>query len=365
MKFLIALFTVCMSLSMASDPLDIRDETRLQIPKLINPCKGATVWMAPEKEVHLTWPTYGNLTQKTQATLMMPPEFEITFSPITGLQDARRLMHWMAVYDLSFMKPMDVRYLMDKDQRVMGRMLGRSFIANTDTFLELIAQEPDALFAQALLSQLAVEACKMGANQLNLMTEISSQELSTSQEDVGVDVLLQSAMTEMGFLTQEFGEDLDTGVQETLHTLNIAQPEHFENVRKPLEGLQTGCEKFQGYDISYLSTSFNFMVRDEDGVCLGGLCATFESDAARPYAHLSPFVMSEAVRYKGFGREMIALFESYVKSQGVGLIELDTYDFQAPRFYKANGYQRTKVLSNVFVGHQGQSYGVQIFMKTL
>lgn len=365
MKFILVLFTVCASLSVASEPNDIKEESRLKIHKLLNPCKGKTVWMAPEKEVHLTWPTYGNLTQKTQATLVMPSEFEITFSPITGLRDAHRLMHWISVYDLSFMKPMDVHYLMDKDQRVMGRMLGRSFIAGSDGLLELIGQEPAPLFAQGLLSQLVLEASKMGANQLHVITEILPGKLLQSQEDVVFGTILMSAMTEMGFQTQEFGEDLDTGVQETLHTLKIEQPEHFKNVRKPLEGLQMGCEKFEGYGISYLSTSFSFMVRDEEGICLGGLCGTFENDAARPYAHVSPFIMSEAVRYKGFGREIIALFESYVRSQDFGLIELDTCDFQAPRFYKANGYKRTKRMPNIFVGHQGQSYGIQTFVKQL
>ena len=56
-------------------------------------------------------------------------------------------------------------------------------------------------------------------------------------------------------------------------------------------------------------------------------------------AHISDLIVFENHRNKGLGRSLIEIAENYCMSIGVENINLSTYHFQAPDFYKKCGFE--------------------------
>lgn len=92
--------------------------------------------------------------------------------------------------------------------------------------------------------------------------------------------------------------------------------------------------------------------RDAKGRLLGGLI--LESYWLESYIEL--LWLSERTRRSGTGAKLIAQAEKIAKKRGSRLIWLNTYSFQAPRFYEKQGYQRFGGMQGSPKGHRRHFY---------
>lgn len=92
--------------------------------------------------------------------------------------------------------------------------------------------------------------------------------------------------------------------------------------------------------------------RDPKGRLLGGLI--LESYWLESYIEL--LWLSERTRGSGTGAKLIAQAEKIAKKRGSRLIWLNTYSFQAPRFYEKQGYKRFGGMRGSPKGHARHFY---------
>lgn len=89
-------------------------------------------------------------------------------------------------------------------------------------------------------------------------------------------------------------------------------------------------------------------VKDEQGVVKGGLIALCYWDCV----FLDVLWVEETLRHQKLGGRLVKRFEELVKTKGLNLIHLDTFDFQAQKFYKKMGYEVFAVLDDCPKGHK-------------
>ena len=92
--------------------------------------------------------------------------------------------------------------------------------------------------------------------------------------------------------------------------------------------------------------------RDESGRLLGG--AILESYWLETYVEL--LWMSGRVRRSGTGAELMAQAEKIARKRGSRLLWLNTYSFQAPRFYEKLGFKRFGGIAGSPKGHARHFY---------
>ncbi|AFQ14745.1 GNAT family N-acetyltransferase [Bacillus thuringiensis] len=97
-------------------------------------------------------------------------------------------------------------------------------------------------------------------------------------------------------------------------------------------------EKVIEYNQKYLadeektpSEKVSFIVRNEKEEIVGGV--------------------TEEYRHEGYGNKLIKLIEEFAIEKGCRLINLDTFSFQAPDFYKKHGYKVIGVSEDHPKGH--------------
>ena len=74
----------------------------------------------------------------------------------------------------------------------------------------------------------------------------------------------------------------------------------------------------------------SFIVKNEDEEIVGGITAiTFWH-----HVHVDFLWVSEEYRHEGYGTKLIKLIEEFAIEKECSLINLDTFSFQAPAFYK-------------------------------
>ena len=87
-----------------------------------------------------------------------------------------------------------------------------------------------------------------------------------------------------------------------------------------------------------LKTSYedvSFILKDDLGEIIGGITANIFWH----HMHIDFLWVDKSVREKGYGRELLKRMETLALDKGCRLIFLDTFSFQAPEFYKKNGYE--------------------------
>lgn len=90
-----------------------------------------------------------------------------------------------------------------------------------------------------------------------------------------------------------------------------------------------------------------FTVRDEAGSIVGGVTCTLFWQ----HMHIDFLWMEETKRKEGLGAKLLAEAENFAKQKGARLIKLDSFSFQAPRFYEKHGYTVYGKLEDHPVGH--------------
>ncbi|MGX7594060.1 GNAT family N-acetyltransferase [Planococcus plakortidis] len=86
----------------------------------------------------------------------------------------------------------------------------------------------------------------------------------------------------------------------------------------------------------------NFVLKGEGGALLGGLTATMFWQ----HLHVDFLWVDDRMRGQGQGSALLEQMEQTAKEKGCRLITLDTFSFQAPDFYKRNGYEVFGILED-------------------
>jgi ribosomal protein S18 acetylase RimI-like enzyme len=79
----------------------------------------------------------------------------------------------------------------------------------------------------------------------------------------------------------------------------------------------------------------SFIMKNEKEEVVGGITATLFWG----HCHIDFLWVDNDYRHSGYGKELLGKMEQLAKEKGCYLIILDTFSFQAPEFYKKQGYE--------------------------
>lgn len=83
------------------------------------------------------------------------------------------------------------------------------------------------------------------------------------------------------------------------------------------------------------SENISFVLKDANGNINGGITANMFWH----HMHIEFLWVEEKLRGEGYGRVLLEKIERLAIEKGCRFIYLDTFSFQAPEFYKQNGYE--------------------------
>ncbi len=92
----------------------------------------------------------------------------------------------------------------------------------------------------------------------------------------------------------------------------------------------------------------NVFARDSSGQLIGGLLG----NTYWGWLSIGFFWIQESWRHKGLGKKLLHAAEGEAISRGCHSSQLDSFSFQAPGFYEANGYETFGTLENFPFGHR-------------
>ncbi|OUL25241.1 GNAT family N-acetyltransferase [Nostoc sp. 106C] len=90
------------------------------------------------------------------------------------------------------------------------------------------------------------------------------------------------------------------------------------------------------------------LIRDHNNFVVGGLVGKTQWG----WLFVSHLWVTEFLRGKGYGKQLMAKAEAAAKQRGCSYAYLDTFSFQSLGFYERLGYQRFGVLENFPPGYQ-------------
>jgi GNAT superfamily N-acetyltransferase len=88
--------------------------------------------------------------------------------------------------------------------------------------------------------------------------------------------------------------------------------------------------------------SYGFLLKDETGTIIGGLTGY----ALYEWMFVQYLSVAEEVRGQGLGEALIERAEAWGRQQGLGGMWLETFDFQAPDFYRKLGFVEFGAIEN-------------------
>jgi len=124
----------------------------------------------------------------------------------------------------------------------------------------------------------------------------------------------------------------------------------FVNLRRDRLKIQTGTkeegtfirEQLIAYNRQHVpealyehSEELYFTAYNETGDCIGGITASY----GWQHIHVEFLWVSDTARQAGVGTRLLQAVEEYAKGAACTKILLDTFDFQAPDFYRKHGYE--------------------------
>jgi GNAT superfamily N-acetyltransferase len=95
------------------------------------------------------------------------------------------------------------------------------------------------------------------------------------------------------------------------------------------------------------SKTLTLFIRDAIGQTVGGLLGF----TLGTWFHIEFLWLDERIRGKGHGRRLLHRAEEEARARGCHVVDLRTFDFQAPQFCEKQGYVRFGELSQVGAEH--------------
>ncbi len=96
------------------------------------------------------------------------------------------------------------------------------------------------------------------------------------------------------------------------------------------------------------SESLALLVRDDNDVILGGLYGRFFYQ----WLFIELLSVPDEARGQGMGSQLMKMAEDLAREKGCVGIWLDTFDFQAPEFYKKLGFSEVGQIADYPPGHR-------------
>ncbi|MDC3413171.1 GNAT family N-acetyltransferase [Terrihalobacillus insolitus] len=81
--------------------------------------------------------------------------------------------------------------------------------------------------------------------------------------------------------------------------------------------------------------NISFVIKDNKEKIVGGITGNM----FWYHLHIDILWVDENIRENGYGSKLLKKMEDFAIEKGCRLIYLDTFSFQAPEFYKKNGYE--------------------------
>ena len=132
--------------------------------------------------------------------------------------------------------------------------------------------------------------------------------------------------------------------QNKIHEIILDETEN-QDVR---EALWQGIKAFnKDYFGERTNQHFSLTIRDKNAKIIAGLNGFIFLDHAR----VGLTWIDERYRRQGMGRKLFKRLEEYCRSKGCRVIQLDTFDFQAPLFYEKMGFEYIGTVSEWTCGH--------------
>lgn len=91
----------------------------------------------------------------------------------------------------------------------------------------------------------------------------------------------------------------------------------------------------------------SFMARDEEGEIIGGITGTYFWQ----HMHIDFLWVDPAQQGSGIAAKLMARMEQYARELECRLMTVDTFSFQAPGFYRKQGFREFGVLADHPAGH--------------
>jgi ribosomal protein S18 acetylase RimI-like enzyme len=99
--------------------------------------------------------------------------------------------------------------------------------------------------------------------------------------------------------------------------------------------IDTGFNKYAiKNDVTCNYTPFNFIAKDNNEVV-----GIITGHSFYKEVHIGDLIVSEQYRNKDIGSKLMKTVEIYYRDKGFENMNLSTYNFQAPEFYKKCGFQ--------------------------
>ncbi|HJF33966.1 MAG TPA: GNAT family N-acetyltransferase [Sporosarcina psychrophila] len=90
------------------------------------------------------------------------------------------------------------------------------------------------------------------------------------------------------------------------------------------------------------SENISFVLKDAEGEIRGGITGNM----FWRHMHIEFLWVDVSVRKEGYGSILLEKIENFARIKECRLIHLDTFSFQAPEFYRKNGYEVFGVLED-------------------
>jgi GNAT superfamily N-acetyltransferase len=121
-----------------------------------------------------------------------------------------------------------------------------------------------------------------------------------------------------------------------------------ENIKKIVDGIKE-YNQIQVPALSDIWTPLEFMIRDSEGVVIGGVLGGIGSFKG---LEIRILWVSEEYRKSGLGSKILNHIENVAIEKGATISMLDTFDFQAEGFYIKNGYSVFGEIHDFPKGHR-------------
>lgn len=93
--------------------------------------------------------------------------------------------------------------------------------------------------------------------------------------------------------------------------------------------------------------AFSVFLKNDSGEVVGGIQAFFDSESI----YIDVLWVQENLQHHGYGTKLLAAAEQEAIKNGCVYSLVDTWDFQAEKFYVKNGYERVAEIKNYWHGH--------------
>jgi GNAT superfamily N-acetyltransferase len=126
------------------------------------------------------------------------------------------------------------------------------------------------------------------------------------------------------------------------------EPCEKENIKKIVDGInEYNLSKVPA--ISDIWTRLEFIAKDENGIEIGGILAGLGYWNG---LEINILWVKEEYRKKGIGTQILKHAEKIAIEKGAKISMLDTFDFQAEKFYLKNGYKPIGEMKGFPKGHR-------------